>query len=65
MMPVRRASVQIEVLDDPLQARAAENLLSDRLQPILDSRRHGGPDVALGHPLRHDQNQRVGAKDVG
>ena len=48
-----------------LEPRAAQDLLADRLQPILDARRHGRLHVALGHPLRHDQDQRLRAVAVG
>jgi hypothetical protein len=40
--------IQVEVGDDLLEPRAAHDLLADRLQPILDARRHRRPDVALG-----------------
>ena len=52
-------AVQIEVLDDAFEARAAENLLADRLQTILDARRDRRLHVGLGHALGHDQDQRL------
>ena len=48
-------------MDDPLEARAAQNLLADGRQAILDARRDGRPDVALRHPLRNDEDQRLRA----
>ena len=60
----RSFAIQVEVGDDLLEPRAAEDLLADRLQPILDARGHRRPDVALGHALRHDQDQRLGAVEV-
>ena len=48
--------VQVEILDDALEPRAAQNLLADRLQPIFDARRDRRPDVALGHLLRHHED---------
>ena len=50
------ALVQVEVLDDALEARAAQNLLADRLETVLDSRRHGRPHVGFGHLLGHDED---------
>ena len=52
--------VEVEILDDPFEPRAAEDLLGDRLQPILDARGHRRAHVALRHALRHDQDQGLG-----
>ena len=44
MMPAWRSRlVQVEILDDALEPRAAENLLADGLKAILDSRRDRRP----------------------
>jgi hypothetical protein len=51
--------IQVEVRDDLLEARAAENLLADRLQAILDARRHRRLDVTLRHALRHHEDQAL------
>jgi len=48
--------VEVELLDDPLEPRAAHDLLRQRLQPILDARRHGRPHVCFRHALRYDEN---------
>src|SRR5207244_1364638 len=40
-------AIEIELENDPLEARTAENLLADGLQTILDTARDGRPNVAL------------------
>ena len=54
--------VEIEILNDPFEPRAAQDLLRDRLQPILDARGHRRAHVALGHALRDHQDQRLGVE---
>ena len=54
-----RLRVEIEVLNDALETRAAQDLLLNRLQAVLDPGRDRRLHVALRNPLRHDQNQRV------
>ena len=56
--------VQVEVLDDALEARAAEDLLLDRRQPVVELGRDLRADEALGHPRRNHQNQRLGLVKV-
>jgi hypothetical protein len=53
-----QALVEPEVGDDALEPRAAQNLLVDRRQPLLDRRRHRRLHVRVGHALRHDHDQR-------
>jgi hypothetical protein len=57
--------VQIEVPDDTLETRAAQNLLDQGLEAIFDSRRDRRTDVALRNALRYDENHRLGAILVG
>ena len=52
--------IQVKVLNDALQPRAAENLLADRLKPILDPGRHRRSHVTLGHALWHQHNEGLG-----
>ena len=52
---------QVEVGDQLLELRAAEHLLGDRPQTVFDAFGDRGADVALGHPLRHDLDQREGS----
>ena len=53
--------IQIEVDDRPFEPIAAEDLLPQRGQPILDAARHGRAHVAFRHPLRNDQDRRFRA----
>ncbi len=57
--------IQIEVDDRPFEPIAAEDLLPERGQPILDTARHGCAHVALRHPLRNDQDRRFRAVLIG
>ena len=50
--------IEIELADDALEPRLAQNLRADRQQPLLDRLRNGGTHVVLRHALRHDENQR-------
>ena len=50
--PCAASPRRVEILNQSLQTRPAQNLLAQRRQTILDSRRHGRLHVALGHPLR-------------
>ncbi len=57
--------VQVVVEDDPLEPRAAHDLLADGVEPVLDLGCDRRPHVALGHTLRHDEHQRVGTILIG
>ena len=52
--------VEIEIPDDPLQSRAAHNLVLQRVQPIFDLRGDGrrGPNVGVRDSLRDEHDQR-------
>ena len=50
--------VEVEIANDPLEPGTAENLLCDRLQPVLDFRGDRRLDVGLGDTLRQHENQR-------
>jgi hypothetical protein len=57
--------IQIEIFDDPLEPAAAENLLLQRLEAILDAIGDGRSDIALRHALRDDQDRGLRAVLVG
>ena len=50
--------VQIEILNDALQTRAAQNLLANRLHSFFDARGNRRAHVILGNPLRDHEDQR-------
>ena len=53
--------VEVELLDDSLESRPAQDLLTDHLQAILELCRHRRLDVILRDALRHYQDQCLGA----
>ena len=56
--------IEVEFTDDLLEARAAQDLLIERGQAVLEPHSHGRLHVGLGNLLRHDEDERLGAKPV-
>ena len=61
---LRSDAIEVEFADDLFEARAAQDLLIERGQAILEPHPHGRLHVALGNLLRHDEDERLGAKPV-
>ena len=56
--------VEVEFAHDLFEARAAQDLLIERGQTILEPNPYGRLHIALGDLLRHDENERLGAKPI-
>src|ERR1035441_609424 len=57
--------VEMKLVNDRKQACAAENLLGDTLQPVLQIFTHIGSDIVFGHGGRFNQDQRGGLIERG
>ena len=56
--------IEVEFAHDLLEASAAQDLLIERCQAIFEANPYGRLHVALGDLLRHDENERLGAKPI-